>query len=126
MRNYHNLAFLANLSAIAIDSHIIRGLANEKDYSNVKELVKKLDKFSKEKSDPTRLQMLAEVIWPDNKDLMEKEEDHAYLQVNLLAKDLDCFREFPRERQEELRDVCVKLSKKSMDYPDQYRIGLTV
>lgn len=120
-----SLALLASSSAIAIDSHT-KERANKEDYSNVKELAKELDKFSKEKLDPRGLFMLAEVIWPDNKELLGKEDDDAYLQVNLLAKDLDYFRKFPRERQKELRDICVKLSKKSMDYSDPYRIGLAI
>lgn len=117
------MAFLASLSAIAIDSHI-NGRVKEKDYSNVKELVKKLDGLSKEQSNPTGLIMLADVIWPDNEDLKGKEKDDVYLQINLLAKDLACFREFSRDRQEELRDVCVELSRRSMYYSDSYRIGL--
>lgn len=125
MRSYHDLAHLANLSAIAIEFHI-NETAKKENYSNVKDLSKKLNEFSKEQLDPTGLIMLAEVIWSDDKDLIGKREDDVYLQANLLAKDLACFREFPRERQEELRDVCVELSKKSMYYSNPYRIGLTV
>ena len=123
MRNYHDLASLANLSAIAIDFHINKK-ANEKDYSNVKDLSKKLDELSKEQSDPIGLIMLADVIWPNKEDLKGKQDGDFYLQTNLLAKDLACFREFPKERQEELRDVCVELSKRSMYYSNPYRIGL--
>ncbi len=125
MINYEDLAFLASESAIAIDSHI-KGRVKEKDYSNVEELANKLDKFSKEQLDPIGLLMLAEVIWPNNKDLMGKREYHVYRQTNRLAKDLACFREFPKEKQEELRDVCVELSKKSKYYSIPDRIGLTV
>ena len=121
MRNYHDLASLANLSAIAIDFHINKK-ANEKDYSNVKDLSKKLDGLSKEQLDPAGLIMLAEVIWPNKEDLKGKQDGDVYLQTNLLAKDLACFREFPRERQEELRDVCVKLGKRLI-YP-AYRVYL--
>jgi hypothetical protein len=123
MRNYHDLAFLASLSAIAIDFHINKK-ANEKDYSNVKDLSKKLDELSKEHLDPISLFMLAEVIWPNKEDLKGKQDGNFYLQTNLLAKDLACFREFPRERQEELRDVCVELSKRSMYYSDSYGLEL--
>ena len=122
MRNYRGLAFLASLSAIATDLYINKG-TKEKDYSNVKELAKELGKISKERLDPKGLLMLAEVIWPNNEDLKGKKEDDVYLQINLLAKDLDHFREFPKERQEELRYVCVELSKKSMYYSYPYRIG---
>jgi len=125
MRNYHDLASLANLSAIAIDFHINKK-ANEKDYSNVKDLSKKLDELSKEYLDPISLFMLADVIWTNNEELRKKEANDVYRQTNLLAKDLACFRKFPRERQEELRDICVELSKKSMYYSNPYRIGLTV
>jgi len=123
MKDYRDLAFLTSLSAIAIDFHINKK-ANEKDYSNVKELAKELDKLSKKQSDPTGLLMLAEVIWPNNEDLKGKEKDDVYLQTNLLAKDLACFREFPRERQEELRNVCVELSRRSMYYSNPYRLEL--
>jgi len=68
--------------------------------------------------------MLAEVIWPNNEDLKGKEKDDVYRQINLLAKDLACFKEFSRERQEELRDVCIELSKRSMYYSNPYRLGL--
>jgi len=117
------LAFLASLSAIAIDSHINEGV-KEKDYSNVKELAKELDRLSKEQVDPTGLVMLAEVIWPNNEDLKGKEKYDVYRQINLLAKDLACFKEFPREGQEELRDVCVELSRRSMYYSNPYRLEL--
>jgi hypothetical protein len=123
MKDYRDLAFLTSLSAIAIDFHINKK-ANEKDYSNVKELAKELDRLSKKQVDPTGLVMLAEVIWPNNEDLKGKEKDDVYLQINLLAKDLACFKEFPRERQEELRDICVELSKESMYYSNPYRLGL--
>jgi len=123
MRNYRDLAFLTSSSAIAIDSHI-NGTAKKEDYSNVEELVKELYKRSKEQSNPTSLIMLAKVIWPNNEDLKGKKKDDVYLQTNLLAKDLACFREFPRERQEELRNVCIELSKRSMYYSDSYRLGL--
>lgn len=123
MKDYRDLAFLTSLSAIAIDFHINKK-ANEKDYSNVKELAKELDRLSKKQVDPTGLVMLAEVIWPNNEDLKGKEKDDVYRQINLLAKDLACFKEFPRERQEELRDVCVELSKRSMYYSNPYRLGL--
>ncbi len=115
MRNYRGLAFLTSLSAIATDLYINKG-AKEKDYSNVKELAKELGKISKEQLDPKGLLMLTEVIWPNIEAWEGKKDDDVYLQINLLAKDLTHFREFSRKRQEELRDVCVKLSKKSMYY----------
>lgn len=115
MRSYEDLAFLASLSAIAIDSHI-KGRAKEKSYSNVEELAKELDKFSKEKLDPIGLMMLAEVIWPDKEDLKEKNVDDVYLQTNRLAKNLVRFEKFPRKKQEGLRDICVELSKQAKRY----------
>ena len=121
MRNYHDLAFLTSLSAITIDSHL-NWRVKKKEYSYVKKLVKELDRLSKEQLDPAGLIMLAEVIWPNKEDLKGKQDGDVYLQTNLLAKDLACFREFPRERQEELKDVCVKLGKRLI-YP-AYRVYL--
>jgi hypothetical protein len=121
MRDYRDLVFLTSLSAITIDSHL-NWRVKKKEYSYVKKLVKELDGLSKEQLDPAGLIMLAEVIWPNKEDLKGKQDGDVYLQTNLLAKDLACFREFPRERQEELRDVCVKLSKRLI-YP-AYRIYL--
>ena len=121
MKDYRDLAFLTSLSAIAIDSHL-NWRIKKKEYSYVKDLAKELDGLSKEQLDPAGLIMLAEVIWPNKEDLKGKQDGEVYLQTNLLAKDLACFREFPRERQEELRDVCVKLSKRLI-YP-AYRIYL--
>jgi len=115
MRNYRDLVFLTSLSAITIDSHL-NWRVKEKEYSYVKKLANELDGLSKEQLDPAGLIMLAEVIWPNKEDLKGKQDVDVYLQTNLLAKDLACFREFPRERQEELRDVCVKLSKRLI-YP---------
>ena len=123
MRNYNDLASLANLSAIAIEFHI-NETAKKEDYSNVKDLSKKLDELSKEHLDPISLFMLAEVIWTNNEELRGKEENDVYRQINLLAKDFACFKEFPRGRQEELRDVCIELSRKSMYYSDSYRLEL--
>lgn len=123
MRNYRELASLANLSAIAIDSHI-NGRIKKENYSNIRALANELDKLSKKKLDPISHFMLAEVIWPDDKDLEGKKDDDVYPQTNLLAKDLACFEKFPRERQEELRDVCVELSERSMYYSNTYRLGL--
>ena len=125
MENYRDLALLASLSAIGIDSHI-HGLIKEKNYFHIKELAKKLGEFLKKQSDPTDLVMLGEVVWPNIEDWEGKKNDDVYLQINLFAKDLAYFKEFPRERQEELRDVCVELSKKSMYYSNPCRIGLTV
>jgi len=121
MRDYRDLVFLTSLSAITIDSHL-NWRVKKKEYSYVKKLVKELDGLSKEQLDPAGLNMLAEVIWPNKEDLKGKQDGDVYLQTNLLAKDLACFREFPRERQEELRDVCVRLSKRLI-YP-AYRIYL--
>ena len=121
MRSYRDLAFLASLSAITIDSYL-NWRVKKKEYSYVKKLVKELDGLSKEQLDPAGLIMLTEVIWPNKEDLKGKQDGDVYLQTNLLAKDLACFREFPRERQEELRDVCVRLSKRLI-YP-AYRIYL--
>ena len=115
MRNYRDLAILASSSAIGIDSHI-HGLIKEKNYLHIKELAKELEGLSKEKLSPTCLVMLGEVVWPNIEDWEGKKKDDVYLQTNLFAKDLACFKEFPRERQEELRDVCVELSERSMHY----------
>ncbi len=124
MRNYENLDFLASLSAIAIDSHITEQ-ANKKNYSNVRDLSKRLRMLSnKEELDPTGLLMFAKVIWPNDEDLKGKKDCDVYPQVNLLAKDLACFKEFPIERQKELRNVCVGLSKKVAHYSNLYGLKL--
>ena len=121
MRNYEKLDFLASLSAIAIDSHITEQ-ANKKNYSNVRDLSKRLRMLSnKEELNPTGLLMFAKVIWPNDEDLKGKKDCDVYPQVNLLAKDLACFEELSREKQKELRNVCLELSKKSQYYSHLYK-----
>ena len=124
MRNYRDLAHLASLSAMVIDSYINNWRIKKKEYFYVKELIKELDRLSKERLDLGGLVMLAEVIWPNNEDLKRKEKDDVYLQTNLLAKNLARFREFSKEKQEELKDVCVDLSRRLM-YP-AYRLYVAV
>jgi hypothetical protein len=115
MKKYENLDILASFAAIGIDSHINKR-AKKENYSNVKELANKLEEFSKEQLDPTGLSMFSEVIWLNHEDLKGKTEDDVYQHISSLAEDLARFEKFPQKRQEELRDICVRLSKRSASY----------
>jgi len=112
MNDYRGWGLLASLAARGINSHIEKEV-KKKDHVIIKELAEKLDKLSKKQLDPVGLIMLLQVIWPNHEDLKEKKKEDVYLQTNLLAKDLACFRKFSRERQEELRDICIELSERA-------------
>jgi hypothetical protein len=109
--NLYDLVLLANNSAIEIDSNIIRKVYT--GYSYVRELAQEMENASRNYLDSTEILLFVEVIWPNEKDRIGRNVDEVYLQTNLLAKDLFHFSKFPKERQEELRNICVGLSRQA-------------
>ena len=109
--DYRDLAFLASGSAVAIEIYL-NGDKSENHFSqNVEKLSEEVGRLSKRDGyDFGNILMLAEIIWPNRKDWKDGAVDGVYLQANLLAKELRCFNELSRERQIELRDVCLKVS----------------
>jgi hypothetical protein len=105
------LDLLASRAAQGIDSYF-RGKGKEEYYKHVDQIAKEIDSFSKDPRDLDWFGILTKIIWPIEENLKGVIED-VYLQANLLAKDLLVFRELSTERQEELRDVCLEISKQA-------------
>lgn len=112
--HYLNLSLKACNVAIAIDNHIL-GRAKEEEYQTIKGLSEGLYAMV-EAYDPDFELMMAETIWPDIKDWPGKTREDTKLQNWLFAKDLSTLIELPRERQEELRDACISLSRMANTY----------
>ncbi len=120
----YDLPLLASTAAIAIEFHL-NSVGEKKYYDYVSKLAEKVDKFSKKEYDEFNMGVpLLESFWPDSKDWNGRVVDDIYLHANLLAKDLRCFTELSRERQEELRDVCIRISDRAALATHSYRFGL--
>jgi hypothetical protein len=115
-----DLAVLASNSAIEIDCHII-GRTKEENYTYTKKLSEEMYHTSRDHLDPTKLMILWDTIWPGEKDEMWRMVGDVYLHTNLFARDLACFTDLSKERQEGLKDTCIELSGQSMRYDDSYR-----
>lgn len=50
----------------------------------------------------------------------EKHIDEIVLQINLVSKDLRDFKDLSKEKKEDLRDFCVRLSKEITSFRNQY------
>lgn len=92
--------------------------------SHVKKLAEYLDNVSKGKQEVMESVMYADLIWPGFDDMRGKTTSDVYLHINLLAKDLRCFEELSRERQEELMNTCSRLSQLAHPNRNRYWFGL--
>ncbi|MCX6749326.1 MAG: hypothetical protein NTW17_01100 [Candidatus Pacearchaeota archaeon] len=118
-------ATFVSIVAMTIDKHAGGHYSTNEDYEAVNTLANKLDKLSEDPKDYLGLQSMVYIIWPKIKKEEGKTMDDICLQTNLLAKELRCFRELPTKRQEELRDVCLDLSKRiKVEENSSYRMGL--
>ena len=117
----HGLPIIASGAALDIECYLQGGEQSSSEYVN--HLAEEVDRISKNPSIDNSV-MLTKLAWPNREDLKGKSIEEAYVWANLLAKDLKYFREFPREKQEELRDACMELS--DLFYEDMYhtRYGL--
>lgn len=121
-----DLSLMASLSAIEIEVYMNKGTRFDQK-SNVRELAEELEGFSREKPDMFRADLYSRFLWPSMDDFKTKTENDIYLQMNLFAKDLKYFEELSRDKQEELRENCTKLSRLAMAQGNpfnQYRIML--
>lgn len=118
---YFNLAL--DTSEVAVDiSNIVLGNKVDINYQNINGISKYLYNISQSnRIDSTEDLMLAEAIWPNKEDLKGKRNDDLKFQIWLFAKDLELLTELPTERQEMLRDVCVDLSKSSLNCSRELR-----
>lgn len=85
------------------------------EYQDVQRLSNQLYKIL-EYPNPLYEKVMAETIWPDKKDWEGKNRGDIQLQTWLFAKDLLKFRDFSREKQEELRNTCIELSREAQCY----------
>ena len=111
---YLELAKQALDAATAIDNHRL-GLATTEQYQSVKDLAQTLYRIS-EGYDPTSEMMMGNVFWPNKEDLKGKTVEDAKLQTRRFANDLETLTELLGERQEELRDASLSLSKAAQRY----------
>ena len=122
MRYYLNLASGASNAAIAIDHHLL-GRAMQKEYQNINILSERLYSIVRD-YDPTPEWMMNDTIWPNREDWKGKTVEDTKLQTWLFAKDLETLTELSRERQEELRDACLSLSRNAQRYSRPFILRL--
>lgn len=108
---YMGLAAEASDAEIAIDNHRL-GKATEEQYQNVRNLSNSLYEIAKG-YDPSTEFMMDDVIWPNRKDWVGKTRDDTRLQTWLFAKNLETFTYLSKERQRELLDACLRLSREA-------------
>jgi hypothetical protein len=104
----------ASKASIAIDNHLLNRATSE-EYQTIQNLSNRLYKISKEQ-DFSDLMIMAKTIWPNRKDWEGKGWEDVKLQTSLLKMDLSTLKDLPKERQESLRDTCVRLSKEHLYY----------
>lgn len=115
MMNLWILADLSSKAAIGINSHIIGQHRDRRFYGYVKELAQEIEGASRRHLYSTEMDFLIKAIWPNEKN-RGNNIDQIYLEANLLSRVLYHFEELSRERQEELRDACLGLSKAAQSY----------
>lgn len=113
----HDLPLLAIEAAIGIDGYLA-GKPFKRHMDSIKELADTLYKRSKSYH-PMDSRIFAELFWPNKEDLKDREIDEMYLYINLLAKDLSTFTQLPTERQQLLKQTCIKLSDQIARYSRQ-------
>ena len=111
----YDLSWLVISTIIGIDNHIVER-ATQEDYNNIKKLSKELYKTSKSYISPDIEIMLAEVIWPNKEDRKCKKSEDVSLQTWFLAKELETLTKLSRNRQKDLKNTCIKLHEKIINY----------
>ena len=115
-----SLSFLASQSAVFLECYA-NGIDTGKSWSIVDYFSEEMDYISKNQSIKNS-DMLLRFVWPNSEDWKGRALDDVYLRVNLLAKDLKHFKEFPKKKQHELIDICLRLSTVASKYDFYDRI----
>lgn len=115
-----SLAFLASTSAVFLECYS-GGIKIDEGLSMVGYLSEEIDYISKNPSIENSA-MLLSLVWPNQRDWKGRTTEDVYLHINLLAKDLKCFKELPKKKQQELVCDCLKLSEIA-SMRDPYNLG---
>jgi hypothetical protein len=111
----------ASLAAIEIEISMREGRLGP--HANVIALAKELEEFSRKEPDAFSLKGLtyANLFWPNYEDWRGKTAGELEVQINLFSKELRCFEELDEEKQRELINYCIRLSKLEQANDNSYR-----
>ena len=106
---YSDLARLASIAAIKIDLHL-NNVVNLRYYSSTEDLSERLESLSDKRYRFIDGMFFSEVFWPNVEDGKDKTMDDVYQRIEIFSKDLKNFKELSRDKQEGLRDACIRIS----------------
>lgn len=115
------LSLLSITAAIGIDNNIL-GKATEESYEDIEELTRYLREAVHQRSEEAYLhgnQTETLIMW-EAFGKKQKYTEEVALQTSLFVKQLENIKTLPNEELAQLRGLCVKISRASINYEDEY------